>query len=364
MKLTLINALILLIIFQCNVFTFYLITLPKGKKTSNLILAGITLCLGLHFTNILVVGFSVFKAIPQFNPIFSLLYGPLVYFYAQSLIYKDIDLAKLRFNVHAFANMPLLSYAVFWILDDYQNRQNNQALNSYVTVPVLIQFGLYLLITYRSLVRYQRILNNTQSSVVNIRLSWLKFINVMMAIFWLLVTIEFFVPIPFVQYFIVELIFAAILFMVLSFVYKGLRHPNFFAGIAAEDEAATFEAKEVLNKQSSVKQQDLDAVQQYMENEKPYHTPELSLQQLAEALKFSPRYLSQLINQQLQQNFFEFVNTYRIEEAKALLTDPENRHMRINEIMYQVGFQSKSTFNQVFKKFTGVTPTQFRDKII
>ncbi|OJJ19328.1 hypothetical protein BKI52_21180 [marine bacterium AO1-C] len=364
MKLTLINALTLLIIFQSNVFTFYLITLPKGKRVSNLILAGITLCLGLHFTNILVSGFSVFKALPQFNPIFSLLYGPLFYFYAQSLIYKDIDLPKLRFNIHLFTNMPLFSYAVFWILDDYQNRQNNQPFNSYITIPVLIQFGLYLLITYRSILRYQRVLNNTQSSVTHIRLSWLKFINITMAIFWVMITVEFFVPIPFVQYFIVELIFAIILFMVMSFVYKGLRHPSVFMGIEAEDEAATFEAKEVLNKNQSVKKQDLEIIQQYMYNEQPYHTPDLSLQQLAESLKFSPRYVSQLLNQQLRQNFFEFVNTYRIEEAKELLADPNNRHLRINEVMYEVGFQSKSTFNQVFKKLTGVTPTQFRDKMI
>ena len=130
MKFTLINALILLIIFQSNVFTFYLITLPKGKKESNLILAGITLCMGLHFTNILVSSFPMFYVLPQFNPIFALLYTPLFYFYAQSLIYKQLDLKQLRFNIHVFANMPLFSYAVFWILDDYKNRQDNQRIQS------------------------------------------------------------------------------------------------------------------------------------------------------------------------------------------------------------------------------------------
>lgn len=364
MKFTLINALILLIIFQSNIFTFYLITLPKGKKENNLILAGITLCLGLHFTNILVSSFPMFYVFPQFNPIFALLYTPLFYFYAQSLIYKQLDLKQLRFNIHIFANMPLFSYAVFWILDDYKNRQDNQPLNSDITLPVLIQFALYLFITYRSISRYQRVLDNTQSSVVNINLSWLKYINIMMAIFWVTVAIQYFIPIPWVQYFIVELIFGVILFMVMSFVYKGLRHPNFFMGIEAEDEAATFEVKEVHNKNQSLMQRDLEEVQQYMDEVKPYRKHDLSLQQLAKVLNLSPRYLSQLLNQRLRQNFFEFVNSYRIEEAKELLGDPDKRELRINEIMYQVGFNSKSTFNNVFKKLTKVTPTQFRNQVL
>ena len=186
----------------------------------------------------------------------------------------------------------------------------------------------------------------------------------MMAIFWVTVAIQYFIPLPWVQYFIVELIFGVILFMVMSFVYKGLRHPNFFMGIEAEDEAATFEVKEVHNKNQSLMQRDLEEIQQYMEEVKPYRKHDLSLQQLAKVLNLSPRYLSQLLNQRLRQNFFEFVNSYRIEEAKELLGDPDNRELRINEIMYQVGFNSKSTFNNVFKKLTKVTPTQFRSQVL
>lgn len=362
MKFTLTNALILLIIFQSNVFTFYLITHPKGKKVSNLILAGFTLCLGLHFTNMLITSLPNLSTIPQVNPIFGLLYSPLFYFYAQSLIYKNLDLKQLNFKIHLFANLPLFSYALYWIADDFQNRLNNKPLNTWITIPVLIQMSVYLVLTYRSLLRYQQVLKNTQSSVQKINLAWLKYISVIMVMFVVATSIEYFVNIPLIQSFIVELIFVIILLMVMSFVYKGLRHPVVFIGIAEEDEEVAFDTKGILNRENSIAQKDLEFLKQYMTNHKPYLEPDLSLQQLAEALNLSPRYFSQLINQHLKQNFFEFINTYRVETAKALLVDPDNHHNRINEVMYEAGFNSKSTFNYVFKKVTGMTPTQYKQQ--
>lgn len=359
MKLTLATALVLLIIFQSNVFTFYLITHPKGKKVSNLILGGLTLCLGLHFTNILVTNLPNFWMFPQLNPVFGLLYAPLFYFYAQSLIYKSIDLKRLRFKWHVLANLPLFAYAVYWIAGDYYKRVHKLPLDSVVTVPVLLQISVYLVLSYLAILRYQRVLSNTQSSVDKINLSWLKYINTIMAIFVLTTSIEF-LGISLFQPFIVELIFAVILLLVVSFVYKGLKHPEFFAGIVAEDEAAAFETKVVLSNARETTRRDLEHLQQYMLSQKPYLEPNLNLQQLAKAVNLAPRYLSQLINQQLKQNFFEFINTYRIEEAKALLGNPANQRNRINEVMFDVGFSSKSTFNHVFKKVTGVTPSQFK----
>ena len=64
----------------------------------------------------------------------------------------------------------------------------------------------------------------------------------------------------------------------------------------------------------------------------------------------------------LQQNFFDFINRYRIEEATRLLTNPEDKKITILEVLYKVGFNSKSSFNTLFKKYTGITPTEFRNK--
>lgn len=95
-----------------------------------------------------------------------------------------------------------------------------------------------------------------------------------------------------------------------------------------------------------------------MENEKLYTQSSFSLKQLSEHLRESPHYLSQVINQDLQTNFYEWVNSYRINAAKqALLTYPDKTIIAIAE---DVGFNSKSTFNTAFRQQTQMTPSEYR----
>ncbi|HEY3026570.1 MAG TPA: helix-turn-helix domain-containing protein, partial [Pyrinomonadaceae bacterium] len=100
-----------------------------------------------------------------------------------------------------------------------------------------------------------------------------------------------------------------------------------------------------------------------MEKERPYTDGDLTLQKLAKTLAISPHHLSQMINEQLNQNFFDFINLYRIEEAKRMLVDPTRKHYSILAISEAVGFNSKSAFNAAFKKHTHMTPSEFRTVI-
>jgi len=86
----------------------------------------------------------------------------------------------------------------------------------------------------------------------------------------------------------------------------------------------------------------------------------LQLQNLADYLGIPSYQLSQIINTELQQNFYELINSLRIAEAKHRLIDPTNQHITILAIAYDVGFNSKSTFNTAFKKYTKMTPSQFK----
>ena len=90
-----------------------------------------------------------------------------------------------------------------------------------------------------------------------------------------------------------------------------------------------------------------------------YRDPELTLDKLAQILKLQPRQLSGLIRQSYDSSFPAFLNGHRIEEAKILLADPAHRHWSILAIGLEVGFNSKSTFNRVFKKMEGCTPSEF-----
>jgi len=99
-----------------------------------------------------------------------------------------------------------------------------------------------------------------------------------------------------------------------------------------------------------------------MEKEKLFLNPDLTLLELSKKLKIHFNHLSRIINERFGLNYNDFVNKYRIEEAKRLLTGPEQKERTILDIIYSTGFYSKSVFNIAFKKFTGMTPSEFRKK--
>ncbi len=96
-----------------------------------------------------------------------------------------------------------------------------------------------------------------------------------------------------------------------------------------------------------------------MIEEKLYQKSDLSITDLASKLGVHPNYLSQVINQREQKNFYDFVNFYRVEAFKRLIESNRNQQFTLLSIAYDCGFSSKSSFNRCFKKETGLTPSQF-----
>ena len=99
-----------------------------------------------------------------------------------------------------------------------------------------------------------------------------------------------------------------------------------------------------------------------MEKDKLYQETELTLQQLAVKLDVPAYQVSLALNDGMKKSFYDVVNGYRVEEAKRLLLDGNSRNYTILSVGFEAGFNSKTTFNTVFKKFTGLTPTEFREK--
>ena len=100
-----------------------------------------------------------------------------------------------------------------------------------------------------------------------------------------------------------------------------------------------------------------------MEEKKPYINPSLTLSQLAEMLDISPHNLSEVINTQLKKNFYDFVNGYRVEQVKKDLVDPSKQHLKILSVAFDAGFNSKASFNTIFKEQTSTTPSDFRKQM-
>ena len=101
----------------------------------------------------------------------------------------------------------------------------------------------------------------------------------------------------------------------------------------------------------------------YFESENPYLNPNLNMDLLSDALNFPKYQLTEVLNTEIGKNFFQFVNSYRIEAVKKKLLEPKLKYS-IEAIGYECGFNSKSSFNTVFKNLTGETPVTYRKKNI
>lgn len=120
-------------------------------------------------------------------------------------------------------------------------------------------------------------------------------------------------------------------------------------------------AKSILSKEQSEKL--ASALIHLMDTTQPYLDEELDLITLASLIKIQPKQLSQVINENFERNFFDFINSYRVNAAKEMFANPDYSEYKIYEIMYEVGFHSRSSFNTAFKKFTGMTAKAYRKSL-
>lgn len=106
----------------------------------------------------------------------------------------------------------------------------------------------------------------------------------------------------------------------------------------------------------------LEKLLKHMEQEKPYLDGDLKMADLAGQLSIPSHHLSQIINERLDKNFFEFVNAYRVEQAKRILRDPQKQDYKILRVAFESGFNTKTTFNSAFKNEVGTTPSRYREQ--
>lgn len=102
-----------------------------------------------------------------------------------------------------------------------------------------------------------------------------------------------------------------------------------------------------------------ETVEEYMERQKPYTNPNLTIHELATGLKLPPHVLSKVINDGFGKNFFDFINQYRVEEFKRRMDDPRTKNYTLLSLAFEVGFNSKTAFNRAFKKLTHQTPKDY-----
>ena len=144
--------------------------------------------------------------------------------------------------------------------------------------------------------------------------------------------------------------------------YTALREPEIFVGELVRQKGST--GSKGRYERSSLGPAEVEEhaarLLEVMDEAKPHREASLRLDDLAALVNLHPHLLSQVINQRFEQNFNDFVNRYRVEEAKRLLSDPRRVGDSLLSLAFEAGFNNKTSFNEAFKKHAGVTPSQFR----
>ncbi|MEM8930572.1 MAG: helix-turn-helix transcriptional regulator [Acidobacteriota bacterium] len=338
-----------LIAFQGLLFALHLSVGKRGKRLPNRMLAALLALLAVQMvTNVARdLGHVDGIALPQ---LFGLLYGPLFYFYVRGLTHLDPRLG-IEHVLHA---APFVALTIVLVTVELSIHT--------LAIGIFTSIGCYLFLASRALHAYRRVLVETHARVGEITLGWLRNATRMLTVLWCFDILAYTsdrVASATVERGVTHLLFVVLLIFVTTIVRKGLQHPELFAGITREDEAIAAVVTERADA-TEIDEHDIRRLDACMETEQPFLDPDLTLADLASTLGTTPRRLSRWINSHHHTNFSDFVNGYRITAARERLRDPDGG--TILDILHAVGFNSKSAFNQAFKRRTGMTPSQYRDQ--
>lgn len=369
MDLSLISYLSFLVSFQLLFVGLFLITNKKGNRRNNALLGSIFILMAWNMADLTLQMNQValtWDFIHVIDSAFFLLYGPIIYLYAQGVIFKDFKLTKK----HLIHFIPYLLLTLLLLIAGTPAPGNPEDfINSGLpwqfylgSVLIYMHFYTYLGFTYKSLWKYRQVIKNKYSQIEKINLDWLSFaLNTFVLITFVSLIHNFIGLAENATVFLITL--SLLLIFVFYFVNKvildALRQPEIFTGIT-QNETVKYQGSSLTASQVEAYKEQLIAL---FNSEKPYLDPQVSLVDLSEKLSVSTKNLSQVINQSFGKSFFDFINSYRIKEAKKIFKESKDKKMTVLEVMFDVGFNSKSSFNTTFKKETGQTPTEFRKSL-
>ena len=230
--------------------------------------------------------------------------------------------------------------------------------------------GIYTILSLLVLLKYQKILPDNYSYTEKINLNWLKWVVLSLLVVFsgLFILIKFGVNLGIITYQNLFAVVGSIIAIYVYFIgYFGFRQSTIFYDIPLKSNFENTEETKDSYKKSGLSEEKVEAMFQkllvHFEQNKPYLDENLSLTLLAQQIDLSPNQISQVINQKSSSNFFNFVNAYRVETVKERLRDKSYAHYSILAIGYDCGFQSKSSFNKVFKQMVGKTPVEYQKSV-
>lgn len=297
-------------------------------------------------------------------PITPFVYGPLLYIYIHSLIKEGDGLKKwylLTFLPAAIFTVLAIVFRQEQILvyDSFLSADGYSALRLTYAICVIVSFLAYPIATFCEIDSHRRHLKNMYSYKSNrITLGWALFVAISFFVFYFGLFVLGLIRILNIHFPVdPELVgFGIMIFYSFAFSIFGYQQERIYP-VQSSQSADAYS-------QSGLKQKDKKALAgsllTLMSDEKLYLNSQLSLMDVAYRLQVPRHYVTQVLSQELGKNFYTFVNEYRINEAKRRMLDDRYKQEKLLAIAYDVGFNSKSSFNSLFKQATDMTPSEFR----
>lgn len=300
-------------------------------------------------------------------------WGVCVYFYVLSLTNPEREFTRrdlllfIPSAIYVAFRLVLFAQSVEfkdWFDDNYYV----PLVSPVVFVSEFAWSSVFLFLSLKHYRRYRLWLDENFSDTEQIKFDWLKnflyvftFVFVLGGIFDF--TDRFVYDLSYVQYFYFEIVLALVTYYLAVAGYLRLA-PAVRLRFESPTEAPREQTIETFSAKPQIAEPELERLKAKLQNlmteAKPYLEPQLTLADLSKLAGTNASVLSQVINQGFGVNFNDFVNGYRVAEVKARLDDGAAKNLNLLGIAFECGFNSKATFNRVFKKQTGVSPKEYQ----
>ncbi|MFK7811951.1 MAG: helix-turn-helix domain-containing protein [Maribacter sp.] len=362
-----------------------LLLFKKNKNQSDYLFLGwILITLGqIAFYEVTIFQFEIhgFWAIPFFS--LPMLGAPLLFLYILSLTGHRVSWKTALSHLVIYVIYVVLFF-VFQQKDNidltavngsFDLSENPPLWMQYYAIPLAISGLVYCIWDLLLLRKHRQTIVALFSFDEKINLKWLSYVVYAYLVLFVLASFLIFGATQF-QLFSIENAFAMVgitlSLMLIAFGFYGFRQTAIFSNIDTQAIPSLNPGNNLSEKVSYSKsgltpekiENLANRLTEHMEIEKPFLDENLNLSLLAVQSEISQPHLSQVINQHFKMNFYDFVNRYRIEEAKRKLSTSDFDHLSVLGIAFECGFKSKSSFNRYFKKYTGVSPSEFKKKHI
>lgn len=356
---------------------FFFEFLLLGKKNKNLadkLLAIWMFLLGLHLFLIYLTYKGLdfkYTFILGIQVPFPFLHVPMLFLYTAALT----GLMRRWRYFHFLHFIPFIFFYIYYAGFFFMSPEEKIAMvkklmsgykdfySRYSYPAMLLSAITYLTLTFMLIRKHQKSIQDFYSfSSEKINLHWLRNLLVGMTVIWIVVVIA--------NLYMHDIkadvaIYVTVVLFVISMGYFGIRQGNIFTSQSVTENIDKDNSDEIPRRyaKSGLKDDEAGEIQnkliRLMEEKKLFLDEALSLSKLADQTDVLPNYLSQVINERFGKNFYDYVNSYRVEEFKKLTIEKQNKNKTLFGLALDSGFASKASFNNSFKKFTGQTPSEY-----